>query len=138
MIIVGWLEQLSLPEFGLSLLAKVDTGAQTSCLHATGVRYSETNNEVSFYCGELLITSPAIDRRDIKSSSGHIEHRWVVETAIQLGEEERIIQLTLSDRTDMRCPMLLGRQAMQGIYVEPVSEFKLGPAGAAPIQMIGR
>ena len=72
-----------------------------------------------------------IDRRDVTSSSGHTEHRVVVEAMLRLGVKadapEWPVEVTLTDRRGMRFPMLLGREAMSGrVVVDPAASFLLG------------
>ena len=61
-----------------------------------------------------------MQRRRIKSSNGDKERRYIIDTKAVLGELEWTIKLSLTDRSDMRHLMLLGRQAMKGLMtVDP-------------------
>lgn len=129
-ILVGALEKVNLSELGLmNLIARIDTGAQTSSLHATNIQEVEYDGEswVEFDCilddkNRIHAKSLIKGERFIKSSNG-TERRFVIESQIQLGEYAWMIELTLSDRTSMIYPMLLGRQAMAGrLIVDPELE----------------
>jgi hypothetical protein len=50
--------------------------------------------------------------RRVKSSSGHTETRAVVETEVKIGKRVLRMDVTLTDRTDMGVPMLLGRNSI--------------------------
>lgn len=121
---LGWLEWVALPALGIPILqAKVDTGAKTSSLHAEGLEVVEqggrhvakflVRTRKTVYCCEC----PVKDERHVKSSSGHEELRVVIETPCVVHGKRWPIELTLTDRTAMRFPMLLGRRAMSGRFV---------------------
>jgi ribosomal protein S6--L-glutamate ligase len=69
-------------------------------------------------------TARLIDRREVRSSIGERERRWVIETEISIGGRRWPIEITLADRHMMTYRMLLGRQAIQaGMLVDPSSSF---------------
>jgi hypothetical protein len=121
--IVGWREWLALPELGIRRLqCKIDTGARTSALHALDL---ETFNRagrphVRFRLYPLhgdertsISCSAAIsDQRQIRSSNGQLERRYVIVTPMLLGQVRQEIEITLADRGPMRFGMLLGRQSL--------------------------
>lgn len=137
-ITVGWREWLCLPELGIQRIkAKVDTGARTSALHAfkidhynenglAKVRFNihplQNNNDVAVTC-----IADVIDVRWVTDSGGHKEQRFVVQTLLTVGKDSWPIEVTLTNREDMRFRMLLGRTAMRKrIIVNPGVSFLLG------------
>ncbi len=130
--ILGAREYVSFPELNLhGLLAKTDTGAKTSSLHALNVETKDT--EVSFDVETTLgerqrVTLPLIKERIVISSNGHKEQRCVIETYFVLANgEKHKCQLTLRDRTTMRCPVLLGQRLLaRNFLIDPSAEFLLG------------
>ncbi len=73
---------------------------------------------------EVNFTLPFTDKRRIKSSNGQVETRYVIETAFELGSETRKCQLTLSDRSTMKFPVLVGERLLsQGFLVDTSAEF---------------
>jgi len=130
---LGWEEWVALPDLGLpAVLAKVDTGAKTSSLHAFmiepygregarrvrfGIHPIPERPDIQIYCsGEL------IDQREITSSNGESEWRYVIRTPIRIGDEEWPIEISLTNRESMQYRMLIGRSALrQNITVDPVS-----------------
>lgn len=73
---------------------------------------------------EVNFTLPFTDKRRIKSSNGQVETRYVIETAFELGRETRKCQLTLSDRSTMKFPVLVGERLLsQGFLVDTSAEF---------------
>jgi ribosomal protein S6--L-glutamate ligase len=133
--ILGWEEWVTLPELGLSAIkAKVDTGARTSALHASfvepfgppgsrqvrfGVHPVPRRAGVAIAC-----TARLIGRREVKSSNGEREQRYVIETPIRVGDREWRIEVTLANRDMMSYPMLLGRQGIpRDGLVDPNASF---------------
>lgn len=125
--LIGWREQVHLPKLGVGpIIAKIDTGARSAALHAEDilvqghrVRFLVPVNGRNHHC-EL----PVHGRRRVRSSSGHSEVRVVVETDIAIGKLKYPIEITLTDRTDMGVPMLLGRAAIRGkFFVHPGRSF---------------
>ncbi|MCW9044233.1 MAG: 30S ribosomal protein S6--L-glutamate ligase [Pseudopelagicola sp.] len=132
---LGWEEWISLPDLGLpAMRAKVDTGARTSSLHATEIEPFGTKDRprVRFTVhpipgnDDLLIPCSAEikDRREITSSNGESEMRYVIESTLSVGGESWPIELTLTDRRGMALHMLLGRQALgDNVTVMPADRF---------------
>ncbi len=139
--VVGWREWVALPDLGLlAVHAKVDTGAETSALHAEDVEPFTDGGApwVRFTARPFLrrplavaCAAPVVDERHVTASSGHGEWRRVVRTTLRLGPRADApawpIEVTLADRTRMRYPMLLGREALAGrLLVDPAAEYLLG------------
>ncbi len=133
--VLGWEEWLALPELGLpAIKVKVDTGARTSALHAFsveeigstdqprvrfGVHPIPGRDDVAVYC-----TADVVDRRDVTSSNGESERRYVIRTLVRMGDRSWPIEITLANRETMAYRMLLGRQAVQGdMVVDPAHSF---------------
>ncbi|RTR02413.1 ATP-dependent zinc protease family protein [Halomonas nitroreducens] len=133
--VIGRREMVTLPELRLTLCAKADTGARTSSLHAEDIESYEEDGHlwVSFTTRGGGPGSPAHvhhlhlhDRRRVTSSNGQAEWRYVIRTLMQLGELEFPVELTLTDRRNMRHPMLLGRRALRRLLVAPGAGFLHG------------
>ncbi len=134
-LIIGWRETLDLPELGIQRIkAKIDTGARSSALHAFDVHIIERNgtSKVRFKVHPyqkdtkqtIIAEADLIDRREVKSSTGHAQLRPVIQTTVQLGEQLLSIELTLTNRDVMGFRMLLGRQAIRKRFlVDPGKSF---------------
>ncbi|WP_372863143.1 ATP-dependent zinc protease [Spongiibacter sp.] len=127
-VVLGWREWISLPGLGIAhLKAKVDTGARSSSLHAFDIQKVEQDGQawVEFkvhphqHDNEQTVScrAPLKDYRQVTDSGGHRSMRYVIETEMQLGNENIIAEITLADRSDMLFRMLIGRTAMTGRYV---------------------
>jgi hypothetical protein len=133
--IIGWREWIGLPEFGIpALKVKVDSGARTSALHATKIRYlrkSDGLTWVSFVITERMsphrskrVRAPLVEKRRVKSSLGHATLRPVILTTIELGGESWVTEVTLVNRDPMGFRMLLGRRALKNRFlIHPARSF---------------
>ena len=120
----GWEEWVSLPDLGVpALRAKVDTGARTSALHAFDIEVfgPSARPKVRFTLhpipgrDDLVIpcSAPILDRRDVTSSNGEKELRYVISSTLSVGGDDWPIEITLTNRAGMASRMLLGRQALK-------------------------
>jgi len=134
-MLLGWEEWVALPGLGLpALTAKVDTGARTSALHAFAIEPFGGAHKPNVRFGihpipdrpdiEIFCSAPLVGRREITSSNGDSEMRYVIRTPVRIGEEEWPIEITLTNRDTMQRRMLLGRQAIsENMIVDPNRTF---------------
>lgn len=133
-LIIGRREWLALPDLGIfPLNSKTDSGARSSSLHAENIALSADATRVSFttYChyGNEIKCEAAVARFGrVRNSSGNIHQRIFIETTAALaGGFQWPILISLTDRTDMRCPILLGRRALAGYFlIDPLGTHLLG------------
>lgn len=132
---LGWEEWLELPDLGLAAIkAKVDTGAKTSALHAFSIEPIGTPDRQKVRFGVhpvpgrddivVMCTADVIDRREVISSNGERELRYVIRSRVRMGDREWPIEITLANRETMAYRMLLGRQAiLEDMVVDPTSSY---------------
>ncbi len=132
MPIIGWREQVALPDLGIpEVKAKIDTGARSSALHAIDVETFERDGKamVRFKVypyqrdAHRSVTAEAelIDQRQVRNSGGHAQVRPVIETTVELNGYAFPIELTLTNRAVMGFRMLLGRQAVRRRFLVDAS-----------------
>ena len=137
---LGWEEWAALPELGVpAILAKTDTGALTSALHAYAIEPFGALERplVRFIVQpwpsrpdvEVVCSAPLIDRREVTSSNGESELRYVIRTLLRVGERSWPIDVTLTNRGGMRYSMLLGRRALAEARVDPSRSCLQGALG---------
>ena len=138
MLVIGWQERLDLPLLGLtSLKAKIDTGARTSALHAThiveferdGAPWVRFRTHFDDDAHDVEVEAPVHDRREITNTSGVPERRIVIRTKLRIAGRSWKIDLSLTERTEMKFRMIVGRTALRGhkIVVDPGRRNLLGP-----------
>lgn len=137
-LIIGWREAIDLPDLGIrQIIAKSDTGARTSALHAFRMETFRDRgiDRIKFWVHPhqknnlktVMCVADVVDQRVVSDSGGHREKRYVVQTTIRIGIWEWPIECTLTNRGSMQYRMLLGRTAMKGHFmVDPDRSFLLG------------
>lgn len=126
--LIGWREWVALGELGIDRIkTKIDTGARTSALHAFDIRPFTDHGapHVAFVVHpRQRFRLPAVecvaevhDQREVTSSSGHKDVRYVILTDITLGGLTWPIEITLADRDPLGFRMLLGRQAVRDRFI---------------------
>jgi len=121
---IGWREWIYLPKYeDYAIKAKVDTGARTSALHATQIKEYDNNGNklVSFRLHQsnkhIDISTQLIRYLKITSSFGDSEVRPLIRLKIRLGERSWFTEVTLTKRTRMTYPMLIGRNTLMKKYL---------------------
>ena len=136
--VLGRRELIDFPVFAFAgVEAKVDTGAYTSALHCTDIHVeTDAENRPLLRVRLLDPEHPAFDGqpltfatfglRDIRSSNGEVQERYVIRAVVRLFGEDFETEFSLSDRSDMRYPVLLGRSLLrQGRFVVDVARRNL-------------
>jgi hypothetical protein len=133
---IGWCEHVALPELGVTLRAKIDTGARSCALHVTSMREIGFDDSGNVLCDitlpdeqgkERALRVVVVEYAQVKDSGGHTERRPVIETLLRMGDRGWRVRVTLTDRGDMRFPMLVGRTALgPDMRVHPSRRFLAG------------
>lgn len=126
--IIGRREFIDFPELGLfDVIAKMDTGAYSSALYCHEIRIE---NGALFF--KLLDPSYPIynpmercfheyGEKRIKNSFGEIEKRFTIKTIVKIGRRQIKSVISLTDRSDMRYPVLIGRKILNNRFIIDVS-----------------
>jgi len=136
-MILGNAEWCALPRLKIpAIRARIDSGAKTSSVHAINIKefYKVGERWVSYEIHPLRkhtnifikCESKVVDYRMIKSSTGVSQPRYVIQTQIEMGGKQWLIEMTLANRRSMGYQMLLGREAMiNRILINPAEDFCL-------------
>ncbi|WP_414980684.1 ATP-dependent zinc protease [Congregibacter sp.] len=123
----------------LVLEARIDTGAETSSIHAENIQLLEKDSKrwVRF-----TVKAPDSDReiqlerrlhRRIlvkQTGSEDYDRRYVVRMWITLGDTRTWLDVSLSDRDDFEFPLLIGRNMLMDAFAVDVSQHHTLPKPA--------
>lgn len=127
--IIGRKETISLLDLDLiDLDAKIDTGADSSALHCDDIIIDEENvtftllDEVHPSYNGKRMTFPIYKIKKVKSSNGQIQERPSIKVSVRfLGKNYKSV-ISLTNRADMKFPMLIGRRFLSGKFLVDVEK----------------
>jgi hypothetical protein len=129
MDILGRSDRVDLPGLGLEHIhAKIDTGAYTSSLHCS--RAEVINGILEFILLDeehpeftgMPFRVKKFDQREIKNSFGEAELRYVIKTRVRLGGRLIRAEFSLSNRGNLKFPVLLGRKILRSRFLIDVTK----------------
>lgn len=126
--VIGRLDIIDLPDLGVeNIHAKIDTGAYRSSLHCKKVHQE----------GEVLYFSIPTDmgyqeyatkdwvQKKVRSSTGKAQKRYVIKTRLKIFDKKYKASISLSDRSKMKNPLLIGRKILINKFIVDVSKTNL-------------
>lgn len=132
MKILGRNDRVDLPGLGLTNIhAKVDTGAYTCSLHCAYARLVGKKLEFVLLDEEhpeftgIKYTFKKFTQREIKNSFGEAEMRFVIKTSIKIFDHRIRAEFSLSDRGNLKFPVLLGRKILRNRFLIDVTKKDL-------------
>lgn len=132
-VVVGRVEWVTIKSNGMKVKARVDTGAQTSSMHAENIVEKEIDGKkyVQFESADdvdnktHVFLKEIVKSQRVRSSNGIVSRRFVVKMTILLGTQEHTINVNLNDREDLQYHFLIGRNLLMGKYAVDVSQTRL-------------
>lgn len=133
--VFGYVERLHIREASLIMLAKLDTGADTSSIHARQLQEFEKDGapwvrfEIRNFQGEVReITAPVVRVAKIKRPTGPSQRRIVIKLGLCLGDMFQEEFVSINDRTKFDYQFLLGRSFLAGnAIVDPSAMYVSSP-----------
>lgn len=135
-VVVGQVEWLWIEAVNRVYEARIDTGATTSSISALDItpfekdgkrwvrfRLSPDDSDDSFEIEAPLVRYVKIRQ----ASSDVLDRRPVASLTVRLGKMTEIAEFTLTDRTQMSYPILLGREFLQDVAVVDVARDNVQP-----------
>jgi len=118
-LMIGRLERANLPNFGLfDQVVKIDSGAYTSSIHVYSAKVVGEHLEVQFKDSDAtVIQFKTWKTKNVKSSNGVADKRFTIEGHIVLGDIEYHTPFTLTNRSGMRYPILIGRKLLNKKFI---------------------
>ncbi len=126
--IIGRIDKADFPLLNLhDIDIKIDTGAYTSSIHCHKVTLDNGALKCLFYeKGHPLysdeITFEKYKIAKVKSSNGITQKRYKVKTTIVLFDKKYNIDLTLSTRSKMKYPVLIGRKFLSKKFIVDINQ----------------
>ncbi|MBN8701588.1 MAG: ATP-dependent zinc protease [Bacteroidetes bacterium] len=129
--LIGRRELVDFPDIKLvGIEAKIDTGAYTTALHCHDIKIITKKNK-PVLCFKLLDPShPEYNEQEhqfekfsekmIKNSFGDLEKRYVIMTRVIIAGRKIKSFISLTDRANMRFPVLIGRRLLKSRFIVDV------------------
>lgn len=122
--IIGRIDKADFPDLHLEDIAiKIDTGAYTSSIHCEDIH--EENGEL--HCKFLDKEHPNYNHKSfifkeyntikVRSSNGIAQKRYEIKSTIKIFGKTYKISLSLSDRKEMKYPVLIGRKFLNNKFI---------------------
>lgn len=128
--IIGNKEIISIPDLQLyDLDAKVDTGADSNAIHCDDIHVDE-DGIVHFklldeihpaYHGKKM-SVPLYQMKRVKSSNGKVQLRPSIKVKVNFFNKDYTTVISLTDRSDMKYPMLIGKKFLANRFLVDVSQ----------------
>ncbi len=132
MHVLGRSDRVDLPELGISdIHAKIDTGAYNCCLHCSSAEVINGRLEFVLLDEEhpeftgMKFTFKKFEKREIKNSFGEAELRFVIKTKIKIYDHLIKAEFSLSNRGNLKFPVLLGRKTLRNRFLIDVTKKDL-------------
>ena len=130
--VIGPKELVAFPRLNLyDIPSKVDTGADSSAIWVSDISVSKKGltfvlfgPESHLYTGDK-ITVETYETTMVKNSSGVKENRYKIRLVVLVSGRKIRAWFTLSDRSTMKYPVLLGRKLLNNKFVVDVSKISL-------------
>jgi hypothetical protein len=125
-LVLSETEDMLFTKNGIKVKGRVDTGAESSSLHAEDMMVFEENGQqyVHFYTmddegSRFEMKEKIQDVTSVTNTSGIAEKRYVIRTSIVLKGKEIMGNINLKDRSNMSFKFLIGRNLIkdQGFLV---------------------
>jgi len=129
---LGRSDRVDLPGLSLEdIQAKIDTGAYTSSLHC--LRAEVVDGELEFVLLDeehpeftgMKYRFKKFDQREIKNSFGEAELRFVIKTKVKIYDTVIRAEFSLSNRGNLKFPVLLGRKILRHRFLIDVTKKDL-------------
>lgn len=128
--VYGWREKIKVSEMQDELVAKLDTGALTSSIHAENQQIFEKDGKkwVKFVVTDpreegakrYEMEAPLVRTVRIKEPGEDSERRSVVRLGFQIGDRKIKAEFSLNNRHNMMCPVLIGRSTIRVLgWIDP-------------------
>lgn len=131
--IIGRSDKIDFPDLDLwNIDTKIDTGAYSSSIHCHNIKHTKVDGlemaEFNLFdpthpeYNDKKFCLPVHKIKLVKSSTGEAEERIFIKTRIVIFKRRIKIFLSLTDRSEMRYPVLLGRRVLKNRFLVDCSK----------------
>jgi hypothetical protein len=129
----GWVEKAILYPAGITINAKLDTGAKTTSINASNPEYFERGGKqwarfsiTNRHNKSTTIEAPIVRQATIKRHFGKKQERPVIMLDICIGNVRKKAEVNLVDRSELNYQLLIGRNFLKGSFlIDSGSTYKL-------------
>lgn len=134
-VTVGLVEEVILLPWGVKIPARIDTGAAVSSLDARNLTIKGKTVDFSLpeKYGGLRISRPIVAWRTVRSAEARDE-RPVVVLQFCLGSQVIRTRVNLNDRSQVKYPLLIGRNALKKNFVVDCMKERCAPPTCPEVQ----
>ena len=130
--VIGRRDRIDLPEMDIKgIRAKIDSGAYGCAIHCSdiGIVTAGGKERLGFvlldpehpqFTGTVHYFEHFRDKK-VKNSGGETEHRYSIVTDVVIFGQKIRTEFSLTDRSRMKYPILLGRKFLRGRFLVDVS-----------------
>jgi hypothetical protein len=125
---IGGEEEVMLLPWGVVLPARIDTGASTTSLDARHLTVKKNMAEFQLpeKYGGRRVQLPVVGWRTVRSAE-HAERRPIVEMDLCLGQKRLRTRVNLNDRSNVKYPLIIGRNVLRHDFVVDCARSNLLP-----------
>lgn len=134
--LIGRADKADFPQLMLNNIdVKVDTGAYSGSIHCEHIEQIEVEGKRKIRFRLLDKSHPEYNKKTfeysnyrqkrVKNSFGVSEKRFVIETLIVLFGEAFLTEFTLSERGEMKYPVLIGRKLLNRNFIVDTARTNL-------------
>ena len=130
--IIGETAWIMVAQLPFPLLARIDTGARTTSIHAVDIGIIGASSVVQKNIGKTIsfttenregksqtLTARIIQVSTIRNSQG-TEQRYVIELPLSYKHKRKKVRVNLRDRSGMKYKLLIGRNWLSGDFLVDV------------------
>jgi len=131
---VGETARILVSETRNSYLARIDTGARVTSIHATNIRVNDGLAEKKDNVGKQIsfmtenesqqqseVTTTIVEVAKIRNAQG-VEYRYVVDLNLLWTDSNKTIRVNLRDRSAMTYKLLIGRNWLADDFIVDVNK----------------
>jgi hypothetical protein len=127
--VIGQTAWVEIPEADLGFLGRVDTGAESTSVHAESIRRDggEVEFELVNRLGKRVRMRVPLAKTDVVRNAVGREKRMYVDLTIRHEGMNKRVRANLNDRSGLNYSLLLGRDWLQDDFMVDVAREPVGP-----------